>query len=82
MLVQSHRLTGGAKYPDDGLQADLYTSPTGFALYTEMELLSPLVLLHAGEKLEDDRIWQVVPVTDDDFAATANRAQRQALEGP
>jgi hypothetical protein len=80
MLVQSHRLISAAKYPDAGLQAELYTSPISFALYTEMELLSPLVALRPGEKLEDDRVWQVVPVTGEDYAHTATRAHAQALE--
>ena len=80
MLVQSHRLLAKGQYPDDGLQAELYTSPKNFALYTEMELLGPLVTLRPGEKLRDDRIWQVVPVEGDAYAATAARAHAQALE--
>jgi hypothetical protein len=80
MLVQSHRLVEGAKYPDDGLQAELYTSPRSFALYTEMELLSPLVALKPGERLEDDRVWQVVPVEGNEYLGAARRAHAQALE--
>ena len=80
MLVQSHRLVAKDKYPDDGLQAELYTSPRNFAFYTEMELLGPLVNLRAGEKLEDDRIWQIVPVEGDGYTDAAARAHVQALE--
>ena len=80
MLVQSHRLIGGSSYPDGGLQAELYTSPIRFARYTEMELLSPLVSLRAGDKLEDDRIWQVVPVEHDEYGTAAAKAHAHALE--
>lgn len=80
MLVQSHRLVPNAQYPDDGLQAELYVSPRNFAFYTEMELLGPLVSLREGEKLEDDRIWQVVPVEGEDYAATATHGHAQALK--
>lgn len=80
MLVQSHRLVGKAQYPDDGLQAELYTSPKNFAFYTEMELLGPLVNLRPGEKLRDDRIWQLVPVEGDAYAEIAARAHARALE--
>jgi hypothetical protein len=80
MLVQSHRLVAGAKYPDDGLQAELYTSPASVAHYTEMELLGPLVAAKQGERLEDDRIWQVVPVEGEDYLGAATRAHAHALE--
>jgi hypothetical protein len=65
LLVQSHRLTEGAAYPDKGLQAELYTSPIDFARYTELELLGPLVTLKPGERLRDDRVWQIVEVGAD-----------------
>lgn len=80
MLVQSHRLVDGAKYPDDGLQAELYTSPMSVAHYTEMELLGPLAQPNTGERLQDDRIWQLVPVDRDDYLGTATRAHADALE--
>ena len=79
MLVQSHKLQADAKYPDDGLQAELYTSPKDFAFYTEMELLSPLVKMKAGARLEDYAIWQLVPVNGSDPAAIARRAHEEAL---
>lgn len=81
MLVQSHKLAANATYPDDGLQAELYTSPKTFAFYTEMEMLSPLVAVKAGERLEDDAIWQLVPASDGaDYLMIAQRAHQRALE--
>jgi hypothetical protein len=80
MLVLSHRLATNARYPDDGLQAELYTSPKNFAQYTEMELLSPLTELKAGERLEDDAVWQLVPVNGSDYARIAEQAHDQALQ--
>ena len=78
MLVLSHRLTTDATYPDDRLQAELYTSPKNFANYTEMELLSPLIALKAGERLEDDAVWQIVPAVGSDYAAIAQQAHKEA----
>jgi hypothetical protein len=80
MLVLSHELVTNARYPDDGLQAELYTSPKDFAYYTEMEMLSPLIELKAGERLEDDAVWQLVPVDGNDYARIAQKAHNQALE--
>jgi hypothetical protein len=80
LLLQSHKLSKNLKYPDEGLQAELYTAPHSFALYTEMELLSPLVLLKAGERLEDDAIWQLLPVSNGHVAATAESAHQHALD--
>lgn len=79
MLVQSHKLTADARYPDDGIQAELYTSPKDFAYYTEMELLSPLIALKAGERLQDDAIWQIVPVDGPDLTSIAQRTHEQAM---
>jgi hypothetical protein len=81
MLVQSHLITARAEYPDKGLQAELYTSPTNFAKYTELELLSPLVTLKAGEKLRDDVMWQIVLVPErTDPVMEAAEAHRVAMD--
>jgi hypothetical protein len=80
MLVLSHKLVPNASYPDDGLQAEIYTAPGTFAHYTEMEMLSPLIALKAGEKLEDDAVWQIVPVAGDDYAKIAWQAHEEALK--
>jgi hypothetical protein len=81
LLVQSHKLSANGIYPDKGLQAQLYTSPISFARYTELELLSPLVTLKAGERLRDDRVWQIVKVTDErDAAELAADAHARALQ--
>jgi hypothetical protein len=80
LLVQSHKLAPGAAYPDKGLQAQLYTSPINFARYTELELLGPLVTLKAGERLRDDRVWQILEVNDEkDAPELAANAHARAL---
>ncbi len=80
LFVQSHKLQTKAKYPDDGLQAELYTSPINFAKYTEMELLSPLVTLKTGERLQDDAVWQLQGAEEQsDYAAIAKKAHTEAL---
>ena len=80
MLVLSHKLDKTAMYPDGGLQAELYTAPKNFALYTEMELLSPLVSVKSGERLEDDAIWQIVPVEGEDYGGLAATAHAEAIK--
>lgn len=81
LLVQSHKLVAGGAYPDKGLQAQLYTSPINFARYTELELLGPLVTLKAGERLRDDRVWQIVEVRDEkDAPELAADAHAQAIQ--
>ena len=80
MLVQSHKLVSGAAYPDKGLQAELFTSANNVACYTEMELLSPLVMLNAGEKLEDDAVWQLMEIGEGNYAKVAAKAHEGALE--
>jgi hypothetical protein len=79
MFVQSHKLVTGATYPDTGLQAEIYMAPKKLAYYTEMELLSPLVAVKAGERLEDDAVWQLVPVSGTDYAAIASHTHEEAL---
>jgi hypothetical protein len=84
LLVQSHKLVAAGAYPDKGLQAQLYTSPINFARYTELELLGPLVTLKAGERLRDDRVWQIVDVTDEkdapELAANAHAKAQEVLK--
>ena len=80
MLVLSHKFTVDAPYPDEGLQAELYTSPKNFAFYTEMELLSPLIELKPGQRLEDNAVWQLIPAAGTDYAALAQQAHDKALE--
>ena len=86
LFVQSHRLEKGASYPDDGCHAELFTAPKALGHYIELELLSPLRELRAGQKLRDDAVWQLVPLpegTPDDparLAAIAREAHRTALD--
>jgi len=44
-----------AAYPDNGLSAEIYTSPE----YTELELLSPLKRLALGEKMDYTITWDL-----------------------
>lgn len=67
-LVESHRLERGAVYPDGGCQAELYADDGHNGPYTELELLSPLRTLHAGERLQHDVIWQLVRLSPEEAA--------------
>jgi hypothetical protein len=44
-------LVAGARYPDDGCSAEIYTNADPLA-YVELELLGPAALMAAGEKIE------------------------------
>ena len=48
--VSSPRVSG-AEYPDRGASAEVYTNPDP-KKYVELELLGPLQLLKAGERME------------------------------
>lgn len=81
VLVLSHETPEVPDYPDKGLQAELYTSPVKVAKYTELELLSPLLKLEAGNRLESDVVWQIVPLGEkSDPAKEAAAAHRAALD--
>jgi len=79
MLILSHKLVEGGGYPDKNLQAELYTSPVTVGYYTEMELLSPLKTMTAGQTLADDAIWQIVPANGADHFTTAKMAHENAM---
>lgn len=62
LLVQSHARVPGAVYPDQGCQAEIFTGSQEFSLYTELELMGPMMRLAAGERLSHDVVWQLVPI--------------------
>ncbi len=86
MLVESHGLVKGAKYPDNGCPSELYAAGAGMGSYVELELLSPLKDMKKGDTLQDDTIWQLVTVTDEQVkdiekaGAAAKAAHKAALE--
>jgi len=86
LFVQSHKLEQGAGYPDGGCHAELFAAAKALGHYVELELLSPLRELKAGEKLRDDAVWQLIPLTagqvDDPerLAPLARQAHEAALE--
>lgn len=75
MLVLSHRLEEDA-YPDRGCHAEVFTSGAGSSPYTELELLSPLRTLRAGDRLDHDVVWQIVSLGTDDAADPVRAAVR------
>ncbi|MCZ7646614.1 MAG: DUF4380 domain-containing protein [Planctomycetota bacterium] len=83
LFVESRRLEPDAAYPDGGCHAEIYTAPrpTG---YTELELLSPMRELKAGETLRSDMVWTLLDVPAgaklDALAKTAREAHAQALK--
>jgi len=86
MFVQSRRLERDGAYPDGGCHAELFLANRSNGHYVELELLSPLRELKAGEKLISNQVWQLVPCTaaqvaDPEKAAVlARAAHRAALE--
>ena len=55
----------GAKYPDDGCSAEVYTNADPLA-YVELELLGPLARLEVGGKLERVSCYTLVRRADPD----------------
>jgi hypothetical protein len=64
MLVESRNIQKSATYPDNNCHAELFSSSPEVGPYVELEMLSPLKTLKAGESLEDDMVWQIVTLTD------------------
>ena len=85
LFVQSHVLERGGVYPDQGCQAEVFTSDREFGLYTELELLSPVTLLAPGQHLRHDVVWQLVPLHPEELVPVpqagvlAEKAHRMAL---
>ena len=77
LFVQSHRLVRDGAYPDGGCQAEIYAANRENGSYAEMELLSPLQTLPAGERLRHDVVWQLVRLPAD-VAADAARVGAMA----
>jgi len=84
LVLESRALHPGT-YPDGGAPAQIYTAPARDGSYVECEMLSPMTELHPGEKLRDDMVWQLIPLTDAQAAdpeqagAAARAAHQEAL---
>jgi hypothetical protein len=81
MLVISHPRVEGTAYPDQGCDAEIYTSPGNGVKYTELELLSPLVSVRDGERLMEEQEWNLLPVgkgTEGNVEGIARRAREVA----
>lgn len=79
IFVEARKLEKDAVYPDGNCHAELFVATPVNGPYVEMELLSPLKTIKSGEKLEDNCVWQIVPLTeeqakDPEQAAAAARA--------
>jgi hypothetical protein len=78
IFVETRKLEKDAKYPDSNCHAEVFVATPELGPYVELELLSPLKTIKAGEKLEDDCVWQIVPLNEaqaenPEAAATAAR---------
>lgn len=62
LFVESHKLDREPAYPDGGCHGEIFAGNKGSGMYTEIELLSPLKTLKAGDKLQHDMVWQLVRV--------------------
>lgn len=84
MLVESRQRHEGI-YPDGNCQAEVYTAPAKDGSYVELEMLSPMTDLHAGQTLRDDAVWQIVasadgqPLTREKAITAARSAHEEAL---
>ena len=74
VMAQFYRRDATRRYPDGGLSAEVYTSVD----YTELELLSPLVPLEPGDKLELVIDWELYRLPAD--ATTDAERVRAAVE--
>lgn len=85
MLLQSQLLIDNAGYPDGGCHAELFAANEQLGGYVELELLSPLRDMRKGDRLRNDVVWQIVPLTaaqaadPEQAAAVARAAHREAL---
>jgi hypothetical protein len=85
LILESRALHAGGSYPDGGAPAQIYTAPARDGSYVECEMLSPMTELHSGEKLRDDMVWQLIPLTEaqatdpEQAAAAARAAHQEAL---
>ena len=84
MLVES-RLRHDGQYPDGNCQAEIYTAPAKDGSYVELEMLSPMTDLNAGQTLRDDAVWQLVRLDGPQMqiekaAAAAQAAHRTAVQ--
>jgi len=55
-FVQTYEVTAGADYPDSGSTVQVYTSPEDLS-YMEMETLSPIKTVPAGEQFSFESHW-------------------------
>ncbi len=77
MLVMSHEVVAGAAYPDGGCDREIFTGKLeAKGTYLELELLSPLRMMEAGQDLYDNSAWTLVKL--DAGNATNLRAAAQA----
>ncbi|HLX64201.1 MAG TPA: DUF4380 domain-containing protein [Planctomycetota bacterium] len=85
-VLKSHPLHKDGKYPDGNCPEEIFTADKGLNFYIELELLSPLQTVKAGEKLADEEVWQLVPLTkgqsaDPEKAGAALREAHKAALG-
>lgn len=61
-FVQRFTRLPNAVYPENGLSAEVYTSPES---YIELEILSPLQSMKVGESIESTIFWELISLTSD-----------------
>jgi hypothetical protein len=74
-------LVAGAKYPDDGCSAEVYTNADPLP-YVELELLGPLTRLAAGEKIERVSSYTLGRRTNPDPRADVKRLLEAGSKQP
>jgi hypothetical protein len=76
LRVDSERVAG-ATYPDNGSSAEVYTHPIPEHPYVELEMLGPLKLLRAGDRIERLSVYRLSRRTQPDITAEARAVLAQ-----
>lgn len=85
-IVKSHRLSKAGSYPDGGCAQEIFTADAPLESYVELELLGPLETVKAGQKLAEEEVWQLVPLTKEQSESPAKAgealkaAHKEAME--
>ena len=81
MLRIDSALVAGAKYPDDGCSAEVYTNADPLP-YVELELLGPLASLAVGESIERVSTYTLGRRTEKDPATEIKRLLAVSTDSP
>ncbi|HSU69042.1 MAG TPA: DUF4380 domain-containing protein [Tepidisphaeraceae bacterium] len=79
LFVESRRTPVREGYPDQNCSAEIFTADEPLKMYVELELLSPMREIKAGDTLEADCVWQIAEITPE-MASDPAKAAKLAQE--